>query len=353
VKEPVSDEFIEKCRNRYFQYRPEGRNESYYKLLYSLRKPLPKKDDNSDPTRKHYSPNLGAFAFFREFQAPDGRWFSEDGTLDGDLLVTSLVVLSMLDFGQTHRHGKYKHVVRKALEFIKSETGKDGHFSDDTVVQAVCVAAICSLCAITADKTYMPLAENSLENLFSRQIENGGFPERKGGIEADIRSAAYSMLALYWANFGKLDNLEKKRQNLLKYFENNNDMIEKPQHAAMTYASCVYLGWKRRDVKLVELRKTLDSSLPSKDRFRDAEYIWWGTEAMFLNGGRPWQSWNKAMRETVTSSHITEGSMRGSWNPDTDDLSKKYGRIYATAMHVLILEVYYIVAKIPKWESDK
>jgi hypothetical protein len=75
-------------------------------------------------------------------------------------------------------------------------------------------------------------------------------------------------------------------------------------------------------------------------------YLWYNcTLAMFQAGGEPWKRWNDATRERVIGlQEQGDGCTRGSW-PPIDRWSGDGGRIYATALAVLTLEVYYRFAK--------
>jgi hypothetical protein len=46
------------------------------------------------------------------------------------------------------------------------------------------------------------------------------------------------------------------------------------------------------------------------------------------------------MRDMLVSSQETRGTLAGSWKP-VDAREKPGGRVYATALRVLMLEVYY------------
>ena len=71
-------------------------------------------------------------------------------------------------------------------------------------------------------------------------------------------------------------------------------------------------------------------------------YLWYNcTMAMFQVGGKPWERWNRAVRDRVIGLQVQgEGCDRGSWPPD-DQYGTQGGRVYSTALAVLTLEVYY------------
>ena len=47
-----------------------------------------------------------------------------------------------------------------------------------------------------------------------------------------------------------------------------------------------------------------------------------------------------ALRNTLVETQVKQGSMAGTWDPK-DKWEKTGGRVYATALRVLMLEVYY------------
>jgi len=74
----------------------------------------------------------------------------------------------------------------------------------------------------------------------------------------------------------------------------------------------------------------------------DMYYWYYGTLAMFQVGGTQWQTWNKAMTESIVKHQHPKGSgaRTGSWDP-IDPWGPDGGRVYSTACLVMCLEVYY------------
>jgi len=57
--------------------------------------------------------------------------------------------------------------------------------------------------------------------------------------------------------------------------------------------------------------------------------------------GEPyWDDWNRTMRDHLVRTQETTGHERGSWH-FADQHGDTAGRLYSTAMAILILEVYY------------
>jgi hypothetical protein len=69
-------------------------------------------------------------------------------------------------------------------------------------------------------------------------------------------------------------------------------------------------------------------------------YWYYGTLAMYQLQGDHWELWNKALQKSLLRTQRSDGDLAGSWDPDP--VWGAYGgRVYATAMSALCLEVYY------------
>ena len=84
----------------------------------------------------------------------------------------------------------------------------------------------------------------------------------------------------------------------------------------------------------------MDDHLPSK-RNPNLYYWYYGTQVMHHYGGKPWEAWNRKMRELLISTQNTRSSNAGSWDPGKFEWGSQGGRIYTTALAVCTLEVYY------------
>jgi hypothetical protein len=70
-------------------------------------------------------------------------------------------------------------------------------------------------------------------------------------------------------------------------------------------------------------------------------YYWlFGTWAMYQMGGEHWQEWNPKMTKALLGSQRRDEELRGSWDPK-GPWGGQGGRVYATAVNVLTLSVYY------------
>jgi hypothetical protein len=75
-------------------------------------------------------------------------------------------------------------------------------------------------------------------------------------------------------------------------------------------------------------------------------YWYYGSYAMYQMGGsKHWEAWQKAMEKAVVGSQRKEGDEKGSWDP-VGPWGYAGGRVYATALMTLCLEVYFRYARV-------
>lgn len=89
-------------------------------------------------------------------------------------------------------------------------------------------------------------------------------------------------------------------------------------------------------------RESVAYLMQNRPRLSELNYYYWyyGTLAMYQNGGREWQEWNNVVREVLISQQVRTGQTAGSWDPN-DEWGRYGGRLYSTALATLTLEVYY------------
>jgi len=370
-KDDKPREYLGKVRSHLFALRPHGRNDKYYDFLYRFCK------------YDYYPLEGGAVLAGLRFQdinqAPDGRWFSEDGKRDGDLLITGLCILSYSVYGQTHKVGRFTKSVKSGLEYLIGSIDSEGSFSRSTFTHAVCAWSLAEFYAVTRDVEYKKPAEKAIRNLVSRQLPDGGFPEKTGDNTSDFRSTCYSVLALKIAKIRKLETPEGIFEKILAYIDGSvelpdpsrmkispitrdekeidasgevkdSDRIELSDEEltriAMTVQCGVRCGRKVSHPRIKKAGRILRRNTPYWEGRRDAEYLYWGTYAQFQIGGELWRNWNRCMKKTLLKTQRAgRFYLDGSWDPVMGLFSEKYGRMYTTVMNVLTLNIYYIYAR--------
>ena len=110
----------------------------------------------------------------------------------------------------------------------------------------------------------------------------------------------------------------------------------------------MYLGRHRQDLQLIAGAEYLKAHLPengtSEQPLRNCYYWYYATQVMFQMQGPYWTAWNERFRPLLQENQVASGALAGSWHPNKpvrDVWGGAGGRMYVTAMHLLMLEVYY------------
>jgi hypothetical protein len=109
----------------------------------------------------------------------------------------------------------------------------------------------------------------------------------------------------------------------------------------------LYLGWQTDRAELLRGADYLLENPPTyRAGYRNCYYWYYATNLLVHVKGERWNTWNERLKKLLIDTQETQGPLRGSWNPDPagrneDAWGRLAGRIYNTAMHVLMLEVDY------------
>ncbi len=110
-----------------------------------------------------------------------------------------------------------------------------------------------------------------------------------------------------------------------------------PSPTAVGLLSRMYLGWPRTDSRLARGVAYLEKLGSSRT---DMYFNYYATQVLHHYEGQGWDAWNTALRDRLVATQSHRGHEHGSWYFH-DEHGKSGGRLYTTAMCVMILEVYY------------
>ncbi len=288
-----------------------------------------------------------------------------------DIMATSLALLPLLGAGQTHEFGIYKSNVAAGLSWLIKRQKTNGDLRAGFAGQAGMYAhgqasiVLCEAYAMTGDQAFQQPAQNAIQFIESAQHGKGGW-RYQPGQPGDTSVFGWQMMALQSAQAPNIDlEINSSTLKLADYFldqvsapasfaaRRNKRLPTGSAYAylpgksatpAMTAEAILcrmYLGWKKDDPRLsVAVKWLMDDHLPSK-RNPNLYYWYYGTQVMHHYGGKPWEAWNRKMRELLISTQNTRSSNAGSWDPGKFEWGSQGGRIYTTALAVCTLEVYY------------
>lgn len=307
-------------------------------------------------------------------QAADGRWDSrvhgagqEDFVLgrdrsgagaDADTGVTGLALLAFLAAGHTHQRGDYQNNVSRGLEFLLRSQANDGNLGGDAKVfarmycHAMATFALSEAFAMSGDTRLQQSIQRAVDFTLDAQDPSGGGWRYKPRDAGDTSQLGWQLLALKSAQLAGIDVPEETRRRAWEFLNSVSSgdhyglaayrPSERPSRPMTAEALLcrLFLGLQPDHPLSREAGDFLLGELPGDGPKLNLYYYYYGTLAMYQLQGAHWERWNAAMQRTLLAAQQTEGSLAGSWSPDT--VWGGYGgRVYSTALGALCLEVYY------------
>jgi prenyltransferase beta subunit len=293
-------------------------------------------------------------------QKNDGRWALTDATAADDIAATGLGLLPFLAAGQTHKPAKgekespYSRTVEFGLSYLKSKQRVNGSFNGarDMYGHAIATMALCEAFGMTQDPSLKKVAQSAIDYLAKAQHPIGGF-RYVPGMAGDTSVTGWCLQAL---KSGQMAGLSVDRQVIYKVGE-YLDSVQTQNGAAYGYTGpgatrtmtsvgllCrYYLGWGPKNPNFAAGVELLKKNLPIRG-LDDIYYYYYATQVMHFFGGDDWDKlWNPKMRDLLVDSQDNSASKEknGSWTPDNFLTGKAGGRLAATSLSLLTLEVYY------------
>ncbi len=333
-----------------------------------------------------------ALAWLLKHQSPDGRWdgdgWSEQcegaGCRSGghenadaryDAGLTALAILAFTADGQTHRFGPDRRALAKAVAWLLRQQSTDGSIGvlrgrhDETIYNhALATQALCELAAMSPDDVVRAAARRAVAFCLALQTPGLGwkYGERPG--RSDTSVTGVMVQALLAAKTAGIEVPDAAFEGARRWFARTTDANGEtgyetpgggssylnpndgkfdpvPCMTALAVACRLRMGDPRTDRTLRQGRQHLLTSLPERDgprALRGLNFLYWsyGASAAFQLGGEVWGRWSATLQPALVSRQRTDGCAAGAWDP-VDEWSLAGGRVYATAVNALTLQVYH------------
>ncbi len=306
-------------------------------------------------------------AWLARHQHKDGHWSldafhqavgCDDGscTMPGassDTAGTALGVLPFLAAGHTHRDGTYRGEVSRAIEWLIHDLDKTGSFKSNGAgsmyAQGQGAIALCEILAMTRDRKFRPSAQRAIDFIVSSQHSGGGWrysPRMAGDTSVlgwqvlALKSAMQAGLKVPKSTFSKaaqfLDSVQADKSGATYGYKPGDR--GSPTMSAEGLLSRIYTGWKVDTAGVKSGTEYLLNFMPQAHR--EIYYWYYATQVMHESGGAAWTQWNAGMRDFLIERQEHAGHARGSW-PVAGGHDGTGGRLYATSLCLLTLQVYY------------
>lgn len=329
--------------------------------------------------------------FLARHQSPDGSWRLHDfgqgrpeyadaglADMESNTAGTGLALLAFLGAGYTHSDGKYAPVVEKGLAYLLRRQKPDGDLfvpppnaaEANTWLYSHGIAsiALCEALGMTRDDQLLKgPAQRAINFIAAAQNPELGGWRYLPRIGSDTSVSGWQLMALKsaerigldvppqcyplvtkWLDFAQGLNGDPTRYSYMPQSEFDHQRVVSRVMTAEALLMRQYLGWNRDHPNLTGGADYLLTQLPAlgspESPQRDSYYWYYATQVMFHMKGDHWRQWNERLRPLLVDAQETQGPLAGSWNPRgdvPDPWGGAGGRIYVTAMHLLMLEVYY------------
>jgi hypothetical protein len=339
---------------------------------------------------------LSALLWLARHQSPDGSWGVQgylaqckggtcspnppSASADFDTGATALSILAFLGAGyshlsrDTHEGICFGDVVRKGLQWTLARQDADGFIGPRSGHKAmynhsIGALAVCEAFGLTGSNLFRENAQRSIDALVAAQNPGKGwrYSPRCGDSDTSVtgwavmalKSAELSGLSLppsaYAGARAWLDDVTEVDYGRAGYTHRGTGKVYCPHNAhfehqealtAIAVMSRIFIDRNPSDANLRNGAQLLVRDIPAWDGPRIDFYAWYYQAlALFQYDGPKgplWSKWNKGMVEALVKPQNvpSSGCKNGSWEP-VDRWSCEGGRVYATAINALTLEVYY------------
>ena len=292
----------------------------------------------------------GSWSFDHRGGSP-GTQYRNPGTEPSTTAATGLALLPFLGAGYTHVGGEYQDVVARGLYYLNNRalmTPQGADLREGTMyAQGIGTLAVCEAHVMTGDPGLKGLAQRAIDFIVYAQDKKGGGWRYTPGEPGDTTVTGWQLMSLRSGRAAGLNVPSTTLFSAQRFLDGvavdqgarygYMTPTPKPSTTSIGLLCRMYTGWGRENPALRRGIDYLDQWRPSKS---DLYYDYYATQVMNHFGGPKWNRWNTAMRDYLVETQDTEGLENGSWYfPDPS--GDKGGRLYNTAMAVMILEVYY------------
>jgi hypothetical protein len=222
--------------------------------------------------------------------------------------------------------------------------------------QGLATIVLCEAYAMTGDPALRGIAQRSLDFIHYAQDQRGGGWRYTAGEPGDTTVTGWQLMALKSGQMARL-RVHSPNVALAARFL---DSVQSDQGAKYGYLDRdprktttavglllrMYTGWGRDNHSL---RRGVTHLSKWGHSANDMYYDYYATQVLRHWGGPEWEAWNPKIRDYLIATQNRTGYDSGSWYFDGGH-GESGGRLYYTAMAIMILEVYY--RYMPLYRSD-
>jgi len=300
-----------------------------------------------------------ALGWLTKSQDADGRWSSgrHGGQAKHDNAATGFAILGYLGWGANHtEEGPYQEPLAKAVKWLAGRAGKDGDLtaglSNGMYDQGIATMALAEAYELTKDPALLGPLERAAAFIVRAQNKSlGGWRYKPGSADCDTSVVGWQVMALWSARNAGINVPESSFKLAAKWM----DRVGSGKHRGL-YG---YTGPGKSAAMTAEgmfVRQLLGAA-PAEPRQNESAayaaklapkpnsnapnlyFIYYGSLALYQHQGPHWEKWNSQIKPLLLRRQIKKGANAGTWKGGR--YAGSSGRVIATAMAALSLEVYY------------
>ncbi len=303
--------------------------------------------------------NLG-LEWLAKSQEENGSWDLQkhQGQTRSFTAGTGLGVLPFLAAGYTHNQtGKYQENVALAVKRLVDNQKETGELTADGDAQrmyshGIAAIALCEAFAMSQDEELKEPAQRALNFIVSAQHKPSGGWRYNPNEQADTSVVGWQMMALKSGEMAGLSVSTESYQLVQKWLKSVEvnqapggrfGYVNRGATPAMTAEGLLCLQFMGESRNSPRMRSGADyvlKNLPEANQRNTSYYWYYATQAMYHMQGEYWDRWNEKTRELLVKTQHKSGANAGTWDAK-DNWEKSGGRVYATSIKLLMLEVYY------------
>ncbi len=305
----------------------------------------------------------------RSFPATSAAWRTLKGepgigNAEWEIAMTGLSVLAFVTAGNTNVQGPFAKNVERGAQFLMERIVDYGRFETTSshymYSHAIAAQALCELFAVTHERQVGVCAQLAVDYLvFAQHGPTGGW-RYEANEHADTSVTGWVVLALnaaakagldasgFAGAMRFLDSVTEPAYYRVGYQSPSDGAIERNRLGAVALASRILIGVRKNDPRVLLAAARLRNDLPRPEA-GDCYFWYYATLGLFQVGGDAWKEWNAALVSTLLSTQSADRAspLYGSW-PTDGEYGWIGGRIFQTAMSVLMLTTYYRYDRAPK-----
>jgi hypothetical protein len=276
-----------------------------------------------------------------------------------DIAGTAFGLLPLLGSGHTHKTSKnspnnpYDKPIEKALLFLmRKQDKRTGYFGGGMYAHGLATIAVCEAYGLSQDPNLRKPAQMAINYIVSAQHDAGGW-RYSPGQAGDTSVVGWQVMALKSAQMAGLDVPELTMRKAQRFLDSvcaegtdegygYTNMGSGSTTSAVGLLCRQYLqSWGPQNLRMI---KGVENHIKAKGPdLKDMYYSYYATQVMHHFGGKAWKEWNERMREgLLKEQEKVDLKMSGSWNATAlGRWADQGGRLMATSLSLLTLEVYY------------